>query len=92
VIVCRPRETNRFKVEVNVEAQSKVTFNLTYQELLKRQKGVYDHVIYIDPGQIVEEMRIDVAIRESRDITVLRVPPLRNDLLTDVDISGRACI
>ncbi|KAL3853654.1 hypothetical protein ACJMK2_017184 [Sinanodonta woodiana] len=83
----KPRETNSFKVEVNVAAQDKVTFNLTYQELLKRNKGTYTHTVYINPGQPVADMRVDVAILESREITKLRVPPIRNDLLTDIDIT-----
>ncbi|KAJ8301348.1 hypothetical protein KUTeg_020335, partial [Tegillarca granosa] len=71
-----PRETNRFKVEVNVAAQSKVTFNLTYQELLYRNLGSYEHVIYIQPGQIVDDMRIDVSILESprNELAVIERP------------------
>ncbi|KAK7490573.1 hypothetical protein BaRGS_00018176, partial [Batillaria attramentaria] len=84
----RPRETNRFKVEINVAALEKVTFNLTYQEVLARRLGVYEHVVYIDPGQLVEDMSVEVAIEENREITYLHVPPIRNDLLTDVDLTG----
>lgn len=74
---------------VNVAALSKVTFNLTYQELMKRQKGLYEHAIYINPGQTVDDLRVEVAIQESRDITTLNVPPLRNDILTNVDITSK---
>lgn len=76
----QPRKTNSFSVDVNVGAQEKVIFNLTYQELLKRTRGSYEHVIYINPKQIVKDFQIDVSIEESRDITSVRVPPLRNDL------------
>lgn len=76
----QPRKTNSFSVDVNVGAQEKVVFNLTYQELLKRKRGSYEHVIYIDPKQIIKDFQIDVSIEESRDITSVRVPPLRNDL------------
>ncbi|KAK7490609.1 hypothetical protein BaRGS_00018212 [Batillaria attramentaria] len=84
----RPRETNSFKVEINVAALEKVTFNLTYQEVLERRLGVYEHVVYIDPGQLVEDMSVEVAIEENREITYLHVPPIRNDLLTDVDLTA----
>lgn len=78
------RETNRFNLAVTVAPQSKVSFNLTYQELLKRKHGHYEQVIYIDPGQPVPDMDITVVILESREITMLRVPPLRNDVNDDI--------
>lgn len=65
-----------------------VTFELTYQELLERRLGLYEHVIYIDPGQSVADMKVDVYIVESRVITDLSVPPISNDLITDVIIDG----
>ena len=71
-------------------AEEKVTFNLTYQEVLQRRLGVYEHVVYIEPGQPVEDLSVEVAIEENREITYLHVPPLRNDLLTDVDLTGIA--
>ena len=85
---CRPRESNHFSVDVNVAAQEKVIFNLTYQELLKRNRGSYEHVIYIDPQQVVKDLQIKVAIEESRDITSVKVPPLRNDLYEAENTSG----
>lgn len=88
----RPRHTNRFSVDVNVAAESSVTFNLTYQELLERVYGEYEHIIYIDPGQIVEDFKIDVAIHESRDITKVSVPPIRNDILSDSSIDGKKTV
>ncbi|CAG2257168.1 Inter alpha-trypsin inhibitor, heavy chain 4,Inter-alpha-trypsin inhibitor heavy chain H3,Inter-alpha-trypsin inhibitor heavy chain H4 [Mytilus edulis] len=77
----KPRHTNRFSVDVNVAAESKVAFNLTYQELLERVYEQYEHIIYVAPGQIVEDFKIDVYIHESRDITKVSVPPLRNDII-----------
>ncbi|XP_033746543.1 inter-alpha-trypsin inhibitor heavy chain H3-like [Pecten maximus] len=77
----KPRDTNRFKVSVNVAAQAKIKFTLTYNELLQRRRGSYDHTIYIRPRQIVNDFRVEVYIQESRQITYLRVPPLRDDVL-----------
>ena len=74
----RSRDSNIFKVAVNVAARSKIDFNLTYQELLQRRFGVYEHVINIDPGQVVRDLQVEVYIRESREITLLRVPPIRS--------------
>ncbi|OWF55795.1 inter-alpha-trypsin inhibitor heavy chain H3-like isoform X2 [Mizuhopecten yessoensis] len=85
----RPRETNKFQVDVNIAGLNSVTFNLTYQNLLRRNHGTYEHVIYIDPGQVVDDLRIDVAIQESRAITYIKVPPLRNDTIEDFTEGAR---
>ncbi|XP_052700585.1 inter-alpha-trypsin inhibitor heavy chain H3-like isoform X6 [Crassostrea angulata] len=82
-IVAKPRETNKFQIQVNVAATEKVTFELTYRELLKRTNGLYDHVIYINPGQVVDDLKINVLIKETTNITTIKTPPIRNDLLTD---------
>jgi hypothetical protein len=41
-----------FVVSVNVAAKSKVSFNLTYEELLTRRLSAYHHVISLSPGQV----------------------------------------
>lgn len=46
------RDSNKFTVSVNVEAENKVTFNLTYEQLLPRKLGVYENIINIQPGQV----------------------------------------
>jgi hypothetical protein len=48
-----PRESNRFRVSVNVGAKEKVTFRLVYEELLLRKVGRYEQRITIDPGQVI---------------------------------------
>jgi len=39
-------------VNVNIKPESKVTFNLTYEELLSRKLGRYEHTINIIPEQV----------------------------------------
>lgn len=46
------RDSNSFTVSLNVEAQNKVSFNLTYEELLTRKLGQYEHVVTLNPGQV----------------------------------------
>lgn len=41
-----------FNVNVNVKPESKVTFNLTYEELLTRRLGRYEQAININPDQV----------------------------------------
>jgi len=50
--ICSARDSNKFTVSVNVEAESKVTFNLTYEQLLNRKLGIYENVINLQPGQV----------------------------------------
>lgn len=81
------RDSNHFTVSVNVEPQKKATFNLTYEELLTRKLGLYNHVINLQPGQEVRDLQVQVFISESRNITALRVPELRvgNEIDPDQD-------
>nr|CAD7404687.1 unnamed protein product [Timema poppensis] len=81
-VVQSSRNSNRFTVSVNIESEKKVTFNLTYEELLKRELSVYNHAININPGQIVPDLSVEVYINESSKITTLEVPALKesNDI------------
>ena len=74
VVYSSPRESNRFSVSVNVEAQKKIKFTLTYEELLNRKLGMYKHFINLEPGQIVDDFSVQINIEESTDITTLSVP------------------
>jgi len=79
------RDSQRFTVSVNVEPQKKVNFKLTYEELLSRKLGTYRHVINLDPGQIVNDLKVTTRIKESSNITTVKVPALRlsNEILED---------
>ncbi|XP_060854515.1 inter-alpha-trypsin inhibitor heavy chain H3-like [Rhopalosiphum padi] len=80
------RDSNKFTVSVNVEAESKVTFNLTYEQLLNRKLGIYENVINLQPGQIVKNLQVIVDIEESSNITTLEVPDIKttNEIETTV--------
>lgn len=70
---------------MNVEPHQKIDFELTYEELLSRRLGTYRHVLNLDPGQIVQDLRVTTRISESSNITSLRVPALRtsNEIFDD---------
>ncbi|KAJ8924359.1 hypothetical protein NQ315_007155 [Exocentrus adspersus] len=72
------RDSNRFLVDVNVEPESKVTFRLAYQELLQREKGRYEIVTNIQPGQVVKNLQVQVEIKENRPLLFVRTPTLRS--------------
>jgi len=71
------RDSNIFSVSVNVEGGAKVVFKLTYEELLERRLGLYDHMININPGQIVEDFKISIEINESLPLSKLSIPELK---------------
>ncbi|XP_054243448.1 inter-alpha-trypsin inhibitor heavy chain H3-like [Indicator indicator] len=76
------RKTEKFTVSVNVAAASKVTFELTYEELLKRQFGKYEMFIKVKPKQLVKDFEIEVDIFEPQGITELEAEGtfITNDL------------
>ncbi|KAG9260679.1 inter-alpha-trypsin inhibitor heavy chain H3-like isoform X7 [Astyanax mexicanus] len=67
------RTLEEFKTSVTVAALSKVTFELTYEELLQRRHGKYDLLINAQPMQPVADFKIDVYIHESPGISFLEV-------------------
>ncbi|XP_040850979.1 inter-alpha-trypsin inhibitor heavy chain H3 isoform X6 [Ochotona curzoniae] len=77
------RKLEKFTVSVNVAAGSKVTFELTYEELLKRHKGKYEMYIKVKPKQLVKHFEIDAHIFEPQGISVLDAEAsfITNDLL-----------
>ncbi|CAH1114247.1 unnamed protein product [Psylliodes chrysocephalus] len=72
------RDSNRFTVSINIEAEKKATFLLTYEELLERRNNNYELVLNIHPGQIVKDMTIDIFINESRPLKFVRTPSMRS--------------
>ncbi|NWS62180.1 ITIH4 inhibitor, partial [Chunga burmeisteri] len=65
------RKLEQFHVSVSIAAASKVTFELTYEELLKRQLGKFELLIKVRPKQLVKHFQIDVHIFEPQGICFL---------------------
>ncbi|XP_043932317.1 inter-alpha-trypsin inhibitor heavy chain H3-like [Protopterus annectens] len=77
------RKMEEFKVGINVAASKKVTFQLTYEELLKRHSGKYEIHIRVQPKQLVKKFKIDVYITEPLGISFLTTEaPFLNENLT----------
>ncbi|XP_055487773.1 inter-alpha-trypsin inhibitor heavy chain H3-like [Leucoraja erinacea] len=67
------RKMEKFQVSVNIGSTKKVTFELTYEELLKRNLGKYEMNIRVNPKQLVKSFQIDVHIFEPQGISFLDV-------------------
>ncbi|OCT58117.1 hypothetical protein XELAEV_18002612mg [Xenopus laevis] len=77
------RKTEKFTVSVNVASQSKVTFELIYEEMLKRNLGKYEMFIKVRPKKLVQSFQIEVDINEPQGISFLEAQGtfMTNDLL-----------
>ena len=71
------RDSNKFSIKTNIEPGEKVIFKLTYEELLQRSNGQYEHSININPDSIVGDFKVEVFINESLPISNLFVPELK---------------
>ncbi|XP_059965333.1 inter-alpha-trypsin inhibitor heavy chain H3 isoform X5 [Mesoplodon densirostris] len=78
------RKLEKFTVSVNVAAGSKVTFELTYEELLKRHKAKYEMYLKVQPKQLVKHFEITADIFEPQGISMLDAEAsfITNDLLS----------
>lgn len=54
------RKTEQFQVSVNVAPAAKITFELVYEELLKRHLGVYELLLKVRPQQLVKHLQVPV--------------------------------
>ncbi|TRY98799.1 hypothetical protein DNTS_013107 [Danionella cerebrum] len=75
------REIEKFRVAVNVPPGARVSFSLTYEELLSRRLGRYELSLSLRPGQPVQNLSVDVSISERTGISFIRVLPLRTSRL-----------
>ncbi|XP_038135806.1 inter-alpha-trypsin inhibitor heavy chain H3-like isoform X2 [Cyprinodon tularosa] len=67
------RTMEEFKTSVNVAAHKKVTFELTYEELLKRTHGIYEMQVHARPMKPVKDFKLDVYIYEKAGISFVDV-------------------
>uniref|UniRef100_A0A670YGT6 Inter-alpha-trypsin inhibitor heavy chain family member 6 n=1 Tax=Pseudonaja textilis TaxID=8673 RepID=A0A670YGT6_PSETE len=84
------REMEKFRVSTSVEAGRKVAFELTYEELLQRHLGKYQHAISIRPQQLVRNLTVEVSISERTGIDHVQVLPLRTSRLMTNTLQGRS--
>ncbi|XP_034528993.1 inter-alpha-trypsin inhibitor heavy chain H5 [Notolabrus celidotus] len=71
-------EVEIFKMAANIPGRNRAIFLLTYEELLQRRLGRYEHTTSLRPLQLVSRLNMDVTIVDHSPITDLQVLPLRN--------------
>ncbi|XP_061473996.1 inter-alpha-trypsin inhibitor heavy chain H3-like [Rhineura floridana] len=77
------RKTEKFSVSVNIAPASKITFELTFEVLLKRIFGKYELFLKVNPKQLVNNFEIEANIFEPQGISYLEAEGsfITNDLL-----------
>ncbi|XP_038604433.1 inter-alpha-trypsin inhibitor heavy chain H6 isoform X2 [Tachyglossus aculeatus] len=86
----KDRETEKFRVSTSVEAGGTVTFMLSYEELLQRHLGKYQHAVSVRPQQVVTNLSVEVTISERTGIDYIHVLPLRTSRLLTNTLRGEA--
>ena len=59
-------------VPVVMDERGYVTFHLIYHELLRQHNDEYKHVLFLDPGHVVPDLKVNVYINESQPIIGVR--------------------
>ncbi|XP_068162661.1 inter-alpha-trypsin inhibitor heavy chain H5 [Antennarius striatus] len=67
-----------FRIVARIPGRNRAYFLLTYEELLQRRLGRYEHVTSLRPMQLVSRLSLDVTIIDHTAITDLQVLPLRH--------------
>ncbi|KAJ1162980.1 hypothetical protein NDU88_003444 [Pleurodeles waltl] len=67
-------DMENFKADLSVPPGTKVTFEINYQEALRRKLGRYEHVIHLEPGKLAKNLQVDVYITEPQGIRFINVP------------------
>ena len=62
----------------SIPGRNRAFFLLTYEELLQRRLGRYEHVTSLRPLQLVSRLSVNITVVEHSSITHLEVLPLRN--------------
>ncbi|XP_064451303.1 LOW QUALITY PROTEIN: inter-alpha-trypsin inhibitor heavy chain H4 [Mirounga angustirostris] len=83
------RKTEQFQVSVSVAPAAKVTFELVYEELLKRYLGAYELLLKVQPQQLVKHLQMDIHIFEPQGISFLETEStfMTNELADALTVS-----
>uniref|UniRef100_A0A8C4MMJ5 Inter-alpha-trypsin inhibitor heavy chain 5 n=1 Tax=Equus asinus TaxID=9793 RepID=A0A8C4MMJ5_EQUAS len=70
--------TETFRASVVIPSKDKAVFLLSYEELLQRRLGKYEHIISVRPQQLVGRLTVEVNLLERSGLASLEVLPLHN--------------
>ncbi|KAF4079583.1 hypothetical protein AMELA_G00179670 [Ameiurus melas] len=83
-------EMELFRMPVKIPGRNRAIFLLTYEELLQRRLGSYQHVTSVRPMQLVSKLSVAVTIVEHSRLKYLEVLPLRRSKTSGSRNSSKA--
>uniref|UniRef100_A0A8C6UB54 Inter-alpha-trypsin inhibitor heavy chain family member 6 n=1 Tax=Neogobius melanostomus TaxID=47308 RepID=A0A8C6UB54_9GOBI len=81
LVATKEREIERFRVAVSAPPGARLSFCLTYEELLIRRLGRYELSLGLRAGQPVENLTVEVTVSERTGLSFIRVLPLKTSRL-----------
>ncbi|XP_071381649.1 inter-alpha-trypsin inhibitor heavy chain H6 [Centroberyx affinis] len=90
LVATKEREIEKFRVAVSVPSGARMSFSLSYEELLPRRLGRYELSLGLRPGQPVHNLTLDVTIAERTGISFIKVLPLKTSRLLSNTVQGEA--
>ncbi|XP_028265258.1 inter-alpha-trypsin inhibitor heavy chain H5 isoform X2 [Parambassis ranga] len=88
LVATKEREIEKFRVAVSVPSGTLMSFLLSYEELLPRRLGRYELSVGLRPGQLVQNLTLDVSITERTGISFIKVLPLKTSRLLSNSAQG----
>ncbi|VDI01987.1 Hypothetical predicted protein [Mytilus galloprovincialis] len=76
-------DTNSFVFSVDIPPEEDVTITLTYQEVLRRLKGVYNINIFVGHCENGYNTNIEVSIKETKPLAKLELSPMWKNVHRD---------
>lgn len=84
----REREIEKFRMAVSISSGSRISFSLSYEELLPRRLGRYELILGLRPGGLVTNLTLDVSIAERTGLSFIKVLPLKTSRLLSNTVTG----
>uniref|UniRef100_A0A665TWE3 Inter-alpha-trypsin inhibitor heavy chain family member 6 n=1 Tax=Echeneis naucrates TaxID=173247 RepID=A0A665TWE3_ECHNA len=89
LVATKSREIEKFRVAVSVPSGARMSFSLTYEELLPRRLGRYELSLGLRPGQAVQNLTVAVSITERTGLSFMKVLPLKRTRLLSNTAKGK---
>ncbi|KAL7399193.1 hypothetical protein ABVT39_021201 [Epinephelus coioides] len=90
LVATKEREIEKFRVAVSVPSGARMSFSLSYEELLPRRLGRYELSLGLRPGQLVHNLTLDVTIMERTGLSFIKAFPLKTSRLLSNTAQGDA--
>ncbi|XP_038864668.1 inter-alpha-trypsin inhibitor heavy chain H6-like, partial [Salvelinus namaycush] len=90
LVATKEREIEKFRVAMSVPSGTRMSFSLSYEELLPRRLGRYELTLGLRPGGLVTNLTLDVSIAERTGLSFIKVLPLKTSRLLSNTVTGES--